>query len=205
MVRDVAFFGIKKEKKGKKPMPYVDVSDEDPTSKPKELKRKAPFVNGHHPHQVGSSTPKHKKRRYSLDEGGSQPDNSNDAGPSQSRPHVSGPEVSAKAKSIQEQRKNLPIATGLFSFFKFCELFTLDPGREALVEEIRKNNVTILLGETGSGKTTRKDTQFPILLFSHFHRGTSIYSREWTRKKWRHRCYPTSSSSCHLSRTSRRN
>ena len=28
-------------------------------------------------------------------------------------------------------------------------------GREALIEEIRKNEVTVLIGETGSGKTTR--------------------------------------------------
>ncbi|KAF9523914.1 ATP-dependent RNA helicase Prh1 [Crepidotus variabilis] len=40
---------------------------------------------------------------------------------------------------IQEQRHNLPIAKG----------------KDALIEEIRKNDVTVLLGETGSGKTTQ--------------------------------------------------
>ena len=28
-------------------------------------------------------------------------------------------------------------------------------GRDALIQEIRNNDVTVLLGETGSGKTTR--------------------------------------------------
>ena len=29
-------------------------------------------------------------------------------------------------------------------------------GRDALIEKLRKNDVTVLLGETGSGKTTRE-------------------------------------------------
>ncbi|KAL0960841.1 hypothetical protein HGRIS_005857 [Hohenbuehelia grisea] len=44
-----------------------------------------------------------------------------------------------KFSEIQEQRKLLPIAQG----------------KDALLEEIRRNDVTILLGETGSGKTTQ--------------------------------------------------
>ncbi|GBE85278.1 P-loop containing nucleoside triphosphate hydrolase protein [Sparassis latifolia] len=44
-----------------------------------------------------------------------------------------------KVTSIQEQRRQLPIATG----------------KDALVDEIRNNDVTILVGETGSGKTTQ--------------------------------------------------
>ena len=28
-------------------------------------------------------------------------------------------------------------------------------GRDALIKKLRKNDVTVLLGETGSGKTTR--------------------------------------------------
>ncbi|KAH9841346.1 P-loop containing nucleoside triphosphate hydrolase protein [Rhodofomes roseus] len=40
---------------------------------------------------------------------------------------------------IQMQRANLPIATG----------------KNALIEEIRRNDVSILIGETGSGKTTQ--------------------------------------------------
>jgi HrpA-like RNA helicase len=41
-------------------------------------------------------------------------------------------------------------------------------GRDALIEKLRKNDVTVLLGETGSGKTTRALTKsnlfvsFPI-------------------------------------------
>ncbi|KAF8649001.1 hypothetical protein AX16_006115 [Volvariella volvacea WC 439] len=41
--------------------------------------------------------------------------------------------------ALQEQRRQLPIASG----------------REALIEEIRKNDVTVIIGETGSGKTTQ--------------------------------------------------
>ncbi|KAH8078722.1 P-loop containing nucleoside triphosphate hydrolase protein [Cristinia sonorae] len=40
---------------------------------------------------------------------------------------------------VKEQREKLPIALG----------------RDAIVEEIRRNDVTILVGETGSGKTTQ--------------------------------------------------
>ncbi|KAG6891586.1 hypothetical protein C0992_002624 [Termitomyces sp. T32_za158] len=50
-----------------------------------------------------------------------------------------GPGVSFKFATLQEQRVQLPIAKG----------------RDALLEEIRNNDVTVLLGETGSGKTTR--------------------------------------------------
>ncbi|KAF8230540.1 P-loop containing nucleoside triphosphate hydrolase protein [Tricholoma matsutake] len=46
---------------------------------------------------------------------------------------------SSNAAQLQEQRKQLPIAQGA----------------DALIQEIRNNDVTVLLGETGSGKTTR--------------------------------------------------
>ncbi|KII90512.1 hypothetical protein PLICRDRAFT_39073 [Plicaturopsis crispa FD-325 SS-3] len=45
----------------------------------------------------------------------------------------------AKYEALQEQRRQLPIAQG----------------KDALVREIAKNDVTVLLGETGSGKTTQ--------------------------------------------------
>lgn len=44
-----------------------------------------------------------------------------------------------KQASIQEQRRELPITSG----------------KDALLDEIRDNDVTILIGETGSGKTTQ--------------------------------------------------
>ncbi|PFH53277.1 hypothetical protein AMATHDRAFT_137858 [Amanita thiersii Skay4041] len=44
-----------------------------------------------------------------------------------------------KYSSVQEQRSRLPIARG----------------RDAITEEIRKNEVTVIIGETGSGKTTQ--------------------------------------------------
>ncbi|KZT19970.1 P-loop containing nucleoside triphosphate hydrolase protein [Neolentinus lepideus HHB14362 ss-1] len=46
---------------------------------------------------------------------------------------------SSKSRELQEQRKQLPIAQG----------------REALIEQIANHHVTVLLGETGSGKTTQ--------------------------------------------------
>ncbi|KAG6813168.1 hypothetical protein H0H92_013575 [Tricholoma furcatifolium] len=49
-----------------------------------------------------------------------------------------GPSTSINV-DLQEQRKQLPIAKG----------------RDALIQEIRNNDVTVLLGETGSGKTTQ--------------------------------------------------
>jgi type IV secretory pathway ATPase VirB11/archaellum biosynthesis ATPase len=35
------------------------------------------------------------------------------------------------------------------------EPISFPPGRESLIRSIASNNVTIVLGETGSGKTTR--------------------------------------------------
>ncbi|KAJ6620711.1 P-loop containing nucleoside triphosphate hydrolase protein [Mycena sp. CBHHK59/15] len=56
--------------------------------------------------------------------------------PPRKKPRLSGP---ALATTVQEQRRQLPIAKG----------------KNALVQEIRANDVTVLLGETGSGKTTQ--------------------------------------------------
>ncbi|KAG6373740.1 P-loop containing nucleoside triphosphate hydrolase protein [Boletus reticuloceps] len=50
-----------------------------------------------------------------------------------------GPKKSKSTNPLQKQREQLPIAKG----------------KDALVREIRDNDVTILLGETGSGKTTQ--------------------------------------------------
>lgn len=112
------------KKQQPKPIPWVDVSDEE--SRPKgdnnSLKRNGAAVNGQeHGHR-------RKKPRHSSN--GTRDDSTNGAGPSSS----------PKSAAIQQQRKELPIAQG----------------REALIEEIRGNDVTVLLGETGSGKTTRK-------------------------------------------------
>ena len=54
-------------------------------------------------------------------------------------------------------------------------------GRDALIEKLRKNDVTVLLGETGSGKTTRALTKPKLLSFSQSdpqRRGTTIHSRK---------------------------
>jgi HrpA-like RNA helicase len=38
-------------------------------------------------------------------------------------------------------------------------------GKDALIREIRENEVTVLLGETGSGKTTR---EYPIHTYQYY-------------------------------------
>lgn len=63
---------------------------------------------------------------------------------------------SGKQAAIQEQRRLLPIAQGMSrthagnSGPHSCVV-----GKDALINEIRDNDVTVLIGETGSGKTTR--------------------------------------------------
>ncbi|KAF7970276.1 hypothetical protein HWV62_24466 [Athelia sp. TMB] len=59
------------------------------------------------------------------------------AGNKKDKGHAQGKNM--MASSIQEQRKQLPIAQG----------------RAALIEVLREHDVTVLLGETGSGKTTQ--------------------------------------------------
>lgn len=59
---------------------------------------------------------------------------------------------------LQKQRVQLPIHSGMFLPLFGCSILKLmrfNPGKEALVHEIREHDVTVLLGETGSGKTTR--------------------------------------------------
>jgi HrpA-like RNA helicase len=62
---------------------------------------------------------------------------------------------------LQEQREQLPIARGgtitnLHNIDKASEFLPFPLlGRESLVRSIALNDVTIILGETGSGKTTR--------------------------------------------------
>jgi HrpA-like RNA helicase len=62
---------------------------------------------------------------------------------------------------LQEQREQLPIARGetitnLHNIDKASEVLPFPLlGRESLVRSIALNDVTIILGETGSGKTTR--------------------------------------------------
>ncbi|KJA17972.1 hypothetical protein HYPSUDRAFT_972874 [Hypholoma sublateritium FD-334 SS-4] len=132
-VRSPSYYGLKSQKNNKASKPqtsWVDVSDDDGGKK--NLKRKGSIINGQHEHSTNGH--KQKKRRHSGQ--GSELPQVNGAGPS----HINGARATTlKAKLLQEQRTQLPIAKG----------------RDALIEEIRKNEVTILLGETGSGKTTR--------------------------------------------------
>lgn len=65
-----------------------------------------------------------------------------------------------------QQKKSLPITSGTASYI-FSSLFYLSNSilihcqflflvEKRLVEEVRKNDILIIVGETGSGKTTRK-------------------------------------------------
>ncbi|TFK69515.1 P-loop containing nucleoside triphosphate hydrolase protein [Pluteus cervinus] len=64
--------------------------------------------------------------------------------------------------ALQAQRKSLPIAKG----------------RQALIDEINKHDITVLLGETGSGKTT----QIPQYLLESGLAGTGIIAVTQPRK-----------------------
>ena len=73
---------------------------------------------------------------------------------------------SSKDPSLQKQRKELPIYTGTFRAHSHpscplnCGLWSVrEPGKDAIVNIIRENDVTVLIGETGSGKTTRRSPQ----------------------------------------------
>ncbi|KDR82400.1 hypothetical protein GALMADRAFT_237688 [Galerina marginata CBS 339.88] len=148
-MRNAAYYGIKTEKNPKraKSGPWVDVSDDENKGRPNALKRKNSVANARVDQSWnGQNGHKRKKRRQSLV--GSDIPQANDlpngSGSSHSKTnHLNGAGPSTsygnKAKAIQEHRKQLPIAKG----------------RVALIDEIRKNDVTILLGETGSGKTTQ--------------------------------------------------
>ena len=121
MVRDPAFYGLKQEGKHKKskPMPYVDISDDDDKPKANGLKRKASAVNGQSDHTHNSPNgQKPKRRRQSVQESESlQPNGVDNAGPSHSKTAnsaASSTQASAKVRAIQEQRKELPITKGLF-------------------------------------------------------------------------------------------
>ncbi|KAI0350348.1 P-loop containing nucleoside triphosphate hydrolase protein [Trametes cingulata] len=59
--------------------------------------------------------------------------------PRLSAPAGSASSSSSKDASLQKQRKELPIYTG----------------KDAIVDIVRQNDVTVLIGETGSGKTTQ--------------------------------------------------
>jgi HrpA-like RNA helicase len=80
-------------------------------------------------------------------------------------------------RNLQEQREQLPIARGgiitnLHNIDKASEFLPFPLlGRESLVRSIALNDVTIILGETGSGKTTRLSQLSPSqaiwLMFSY--------------------------------------
>ena len=69
------------------------------------------------------------------------------------------------ASSLQEQRNQLPITRGVFMLTCVGSQTYISSGKEALIREIRENDVTMPLGETGSGKTSRKELALHSLTF----------------------------------------
>ena len=192
MVRDKAFYGLKPHnlKTPKKSVPWVDVSDEEERRKQSSVKRKVSAINGNS-HYIQNGH-KHKKHRRSdsvnNDIGNQMNGDMNGAGSSQTKQshhnHNGTGHTSQHSKAIQEQRTQLPIAKGVF----FCGVVSLSTsgshliiGRDALIERIRKNDVTVLLGETGSGKTTRECNlvSFSICTWLITCRGTTVHSGKW--------------------------
>jgi ATP-dependent RNA helicase DHX33 len=136
LFRDKSHKYKQQKKPASKPMAWVDVPDEQPQHKNQKnpLKRNGAIVNGS---EAGSTNGhRRKKPRHSYENKSHNQVN----GVREDAVNGAGPSSPSKASAIQEQRRDLPIFQG----------------REALIEEIRKNDVTVLLGETGSGKTTRK-------------------------------------------------
>lgn len=126
----------------------VDVSDDE------DRRRKTPLkvVPNGIQHQQDAYQSKKKKLCYRL-------------GPDDS-PFMPGTSNPFNVAHLQEQRNQLPIAKGRWDLCNSngSNVNTL-LGRDALIQEIQNNDVTVLLGETGSGKTTRK-CQFTRLLAS---------------------------------------
>jgi hypothetical protein len=120
MIRDKAFYGLKSDNlktTTKKSIPWVDCSD-DEERKQSSLKRK---VNGHS-HHYEQNGHKHKKHRGLNNKEVDQTNGDiNGAGPSQTKHMQNGAAAHtsqhhAKAKAIQEQRMELPIAKGIVCF-----------------------------------------------------------------------------------------
>lgn len=110
-----------------KPLKLVDKM-KSRTAAPKEKKRTVPWVEVESP-----SRPNSKKRPN-----GEAAMPNGRAAKKRRVSIVNG--VPLVVNAIQEQRRDLPIAAG----------------QDALVQEIGQHDVTIIVGETGSGKTTRE-------------------------------------------------
>lgn len=148
--------GFKKQKKVRAKPAWVDVSDEESRNNTEKnpLKRNGAMANGQEQQSPRRKKPRHASHSHQAN--GIREDATNGAGPST---------LSPKAAAIQEQRRDLPIAQG----------------REALIEEIRRNDVTVLLGETGSGKTTRKSSVLPFCVSSFLSRPQRFHNTSWNQ------------------------
>lgn len=76
------------------------------------------------------------------------------------KPNGSGFNYKAKKKEMLEFRKQLPIYSGTQRSLPFYRSFRSTDtdclGRDAIIKAIRNNSSVIVMGETGSGKTTRE-------------------------------------------------
>jgi HrpA-like RNA helicase len=63
---------------------------------------------------------------------------------------------------IKKQREQLPIAQGELASAPCVRPLITFVGKGAIVREIFANDVTIILGETGSGKTTRPSASLRV-------------------------------------------
>ncbi|KAI3617971.1 atp-dependent rna helicase prh1 [Moniliophthora roreri] len=129
-----------RERFQKRPKPvWVDVSDDEGKRKRKHLKINgvsSPKLNGKH---IGSPSQSQKPPRKVVNDQVHMEEDVDigfHGGTSSSDIPAA---TSSKHAAILEQRANLPIAKG----------------KEALINEFRSNDVCVLLGETGSGKTTQ--------------------------------------------------
>ena len=95
--------------------------------------------------------------------------------PLKRKKHQAGWETNKKRLSSQggntgrsHSQNELPIAQGTFfvpGFFPGRELSWSAEGKSEIIRELQRNTVTILVGETGSGKTTRElSTRIPVHL-----------------------------------------
>ncbi|KAG6821430.1 hypothetical protein H0H93_010154 [Arthromyces matolae] len=107
------------KQRSKKPLPWVHVNENDNQLRKTPLKV---LPNGTQSHRHSYHAQRQKIQHTSSNGQSAQ-----------------GLNKSTSDATLQEQRKQLPIAKG----------------RDTLIQEIQNNDVTVLLGETGSGKTTQ--------------------------------------------------
>ncbi|KAJ4482384.1 ATP-dependent RNA helicase Prh1 [Lentinula aciculospora] len=111
----------------KRPRPSFSQNVDDERKRKIFVKANGPLPNGFHKSPVDGHLSTKARKSLTLKENGA------------SSSVLSSSGASSKQFSLQEQRSKLPIAKG----------------KDALIREFQAHDVTVLLGETGSGKTTQ--------------------------------------------------